>query len=290
MSLTLWQQKRNPPQEVDVSFAGKTIIVTGASSGLGYETALKFAQKGASTLILAVRNVKKGEAAKSSIEAATGQSSSTTIEIWELEMVDYESVKRFAKRAEGLEKLDIAVLNAGVLSKEFRKEKYGFESTLQINTLSTTLLALLLLPTLRRSKTADHIPVLEIVSSGLYADVSAPIDDPLQAWNKPEDFNYQKQYNASKLLLQCCIKHMASMIQAAPESTPEVIVLGVCPGACVSDLARELLDSVAMKVFAYAYFAMFFRTAEQGSRAFISGVVQGPKSNGGFWKEDFLNP
>ena len=290
MSLRLWQQKRNPPKDVDVSFEGKTIIITGASSGLGYEAALKFARKGASRLIMAVRNTKKGEAAKESMESALGGNNRTNIEVWELEMGDYESIKRFANRAEGLERLDIALLNAGVIAKEYRKEKYGFETTIQINMISTTLLALLLLPKLRQSRTTDHTPVLEIVSSGLYPGASAPSTNPLQAFNKPDGYEYQKQYDGSKLLLHCCIKKLAKLVQPTPQSTPEVIVIGVCPGACASELARELLDSAVMKIFASVYFGLFFRTAEQGATGFISGVVQGPESNGGFWKEDHLNP
>jgi NAD(P)-dependent dehydrogenase (short-subunit alcohol dehydrogenase family) len=290
MALKLLSQKWNPPKEIDVSFADKTIIITGASSGLGYEAALKFAQKGVSKLILAVRDAKKGQDAKQSIEAAVGQASSDNIEVWELEMGDYESIKSFAKRVEGLERIDVVILNAGIFTKEFRRDKYGWEPTLQINVLSTTLLALLLLPKLRSSRTADYTPVLEIVSSGLYAKASAPDENPLEAWNTPDGYDSQKQYNASKLLVHCAMKQLAKIVQPTPESVPEVIVLGVCPGACVSGLARELLTSVVMRVLAGIFFALFFRSTEEGSRAFVSGVVQGPQSNGGFWKEDILQP
>jgi NAD(P)-dependent dehydrogenase (short-subunit alcohol dehydrogenase family) len=290
MSLTLLSQKWNPPYDSTKSFAKKTVIVTGSSSGLGYEAALKFARNGASKLILAVRNVAKGQAAKEAIVSEVGEGSQATIEVWELEMGDYKSIKSFANRVEGLEKLDVVILNAGVIAKAFRKEKYGWEATLQINTLSTSLLALLLLPKLRKSKSRDWTPVLEIVSSGLYPDAQAPVDGPLEHWNKPEGYEYQKQYNVSKLFVQCAIQALSKMTQPTPDSPPEVIVLGVCPGACASDLARDLLDNLFMRVFAAIYFALFFRTAEQGSRAFVSGVLQGPGSNGGFWKEDILQP
>jgi NAD(P)-dependent dehydrogenase (short-subunit alcohol dehydrogenase family) len=290
MSLRLLSQKWNPPYNSTASFAGKTVIVTGSSSGLGYEAALKFARNGASKLILAVRTSAKGQKAKEAIEREAGPSNETSIEVWELEMSDYESIKSFAKRVEGLEKVDVVVLNAGVIVKEYRKEKYGWESTLQINTLSTSLLALLLLPKLRSSKSAEWTPVLEIVSSGLYGEAQAPVDGPLEHWNNPQGYEYQKQYNASKLLIQCAVKALSKISQPNPESSPDVVVLGVCPGACASDLARDLLDSIAMRVFAGIYFALFFRSAEQGSRAFVSGVLQGPESNGGFWKEDALQP
>lgn len=290
MAFTLLSQKWNPPKDIDVSFAGKTVIITGASSGLGYEAAIKFARKGASKLILAVRNLKKGQIAKQSIEAAVGNASATTIEVWELEMSEYGSIKSFAKRVEDLDRVDIVILNAGIYSKGFKKSQYGWEMTLQVNVLSTSLLALLLLPKLRSSRTTDYTPVLEIVSSGLYPKASAPLENPLEAWNKSDGYHRQKQYNASKLLVHCAIKHLAKMVQPTPESVPAVVVLGVCPGACESGLGREMLTSVVVRFFASIFFALFFRSTEAGSRAFVSGVVQGPQANGGFWKEDIFQP
>lgn len=54
-------------KEPTASFAGKTIIVTGANSGVGFEASVKFAKLGVSTLILAVRSAEKGSAAKAAI-------------------------------------------------------------------------------------------------------------------------------------------------------------------------------------------------------------------------------
>ena len=67
-----WSVK-NPPADPAVSFTGKTVLVTGSNVGLGYEAAIKYAQKGASKLILAVRSVDKGEQAKSEIIEKTGR-------------------------------------------------------------------------------------------------------------------------------------------------------------------------------------------------------------------------
>lgn len=91
---------------------GKTIIVTGANVGLGKEAARHFARLNAEKVIIACRSTEKGEAAKRDIEASTKRSGA--IEVWQLDLQSYDSVKAFAKRAEGLKRLDAIVENAGI--------------------------------------------------------------------------------------------------------------------------------------------------------------------------------
>ena len=99
------------------SFSSQTIIVTGSNTGLGREAAIHIVSLGASKVILAVRNISKGDEAKKYIEAGTGRTG--TVEVWELDLASYASVKAFAQRAEGLERLDAVLENAGISSHEF---------------------------------------------------------------------------------------------------------------------------------------------------------------------------
>ena len=99
------------------SFSGQTIIVTGSNTGLGREAANHIVRLGASQVILAVRNIPKGDDAKKQIEAATGRKG--VVEVWELDLASYASVKAFAQRAEGLQRLDAVLENAGISSHEF---------------------------------------------------------------------------------------------------------------------------------------------------------------------------
>lgn len=68
----MWWGRRHPPEDpTNLSFACKTVLVTGANSGLGHEAAVKYAALGASTLILGIRTQEKGEQAKQDIAQRT---------------------------------------------------------------------------------------------------------------------------------------------------------------------------------------------------------------------------
>ncbi|KAK7715443.1 hypothetical protein SLS64_004144 [Diaporthe eres] len=157
------QFRRLPKPEKE--FGGKTIIVTGANVGLGLEAARHFTRLGAARVILACRDTEKGERAKTDIERSTGRSG--TVEVWPLDLCSFESVKQFCRRADQLPRLDVVVENAAVAMVGPQGTlAEGYESTITVNVVSTFLMALLLLPTLRRTATKFNVqPNLVIVSS-----------------------------------------------------------------------------------------------------------------------------
>jgi len=154
---TLWfmfKGKLFPPAQVTTSFADQTVLVTGSNTGVGYQAALKYVQLGASTVILGVRSLGKGQQAASAIEATTDRKG--VVRVWELDMSRFTSVDEFARRVDReLPRLDIAVLNAGVLDQGYKVSPDGWETMLQVNLLSTMLLALLLTPKLKASRKRD---------------------------------------------------------------------------------------------------------------------------------------
>lgn len=107
----LWSQFFVTPAYPRSDCTGKTIIVTGANVGLGKEAARHFVRLGVEKLILACRTVEMGEKAKKEIEESSGRRG--VVEVWRLDLLDYESVQSFAQRAEGLKRLDAVVENAG---------------------------------------------------------------------------------------------------------------------------------------------------------------------------------
>lgn len=157
-----------PPLSPTLSFAGQTVIVTGSNVGLGFSAAQQIAQRGASKVILAVRTVAKGEIAAQRIRDSLPSSSKTQLDVWPLDLSSYQSVKDFAARANAeLERLDVLLENAGVGMFEFTLQEED-EASIKTNVLSTTLLALLLLPKLRESaQKFGIVPRAVIVSSNV---------------------------------------------------------------------------------------------------------------------------
>lgn len=139
--------------------------MTGANVGLGLEAARHFARLGAAKVILACRDTDKGERAKADIERSTSRSG--IVEVWSLDLCSFESVKQFCRRADQLPRLDVVVENAAVaMIGPQAALAEGFESTITVNVISTFLMALLLLPTLKRTAAKFNVqPKLVIVSS-----------------------------------------------------------------------------------------------------------------------------
>lgn len=152
--------------------SGETIIVTGSNVGLGLEAARHFTRLNAEKVILAVRNLEKGEAARDYIEETTERKG--VLEVWQLDLSSYESVKQFIKRAEGLKRLDVVVENAAVALTNHTVMEDN-EATITVNVVSTFLLGLGLLPKLRESASKFNItPRLSFVTSEVHGWVPFP--------------------------------------------------------------------------------------------------------------------
>jgi NAD(P)-dependent dehydrogenase (short-subunit alcohol dehydrogenase family) len=116
------------------SFAGRSVIVTGANSGLGLITARELARVGAD-VVLAVRNTAKGD------EAAATMTGDVTVRA--LDLQNLASVREFAA---GTEKVDVLVNNAGIMAVPYARTVDGFESQIGTNHLGHFALTNLLLP------------------------------------------------------------------------------------------------------------------------------------------------
>jgi len=134
------------------SLSGKTVVVTGATGGLGYETAMALAGAGA-IVILTGRNDAKGLRA---IEGICERFPNALIVYEHLDLASLASVADFARRfAASNEQLDLLVNNAGVMALPKRQQtEDGFEMQLGTNYLGHYALTARLLPQLRRAKAA----------------------------------------------------------------------------------------------------------------------------------------
>lgn len=119
----------------------------------------------AAKVVIACRNLDKGAAAKKSIEESVKQQQHDVVEVWQLDLASFESVKEFAQRTNQLARVDALVNNASVMATTVQRAE-GHEIQITTNVISTTLLSLLLLPALRRTaKQFNVVPRIATVSS-----------------------------------------------------------------------------------------------------------------------------
>jgi NAD(P)-dependent dehydrogenase (short-subunit alcohol dehydrogenase family) len=167
---------------------GKTAIVTGANSGIGYEMARALARKEA-TVILACRNKDKGEAAVRQIDQEYPEAKA---ELMQLDLSDLASVRRFAGDfASHYGGLDILINNAGIMAPPFGKTADGFELQFGTNHLGHFALTGLLYNFIIRTPQARVVTV----SSGGHRFAEIDFDN----LNAEKGYDRQRAYAQSKL-------------------------------------------------------------------------------------------
>jgi NAD(P)-dependent dehydrogenase (short-subunit alcohol dehydrogenase family) len=149
-----WTTDNIPSQQ------NRIAIVTGANSGIGFETAKALAEKDA-TVILACRNLEKAAQAANQIRQAVGN---VKLEVIGLDLADLNSVREFAKSFHAkYSSLDLLINNAGIMIPPFSKTKDGFELQFGSNHLGHFALTGLLMPAIRATPKAR---VVNVSSSG----------------------------------------------------------------------------------------------------------------------------
>ncbi|KAI5481407.1 NAD(P)-binding protein [Pseudohyphozyma bogoriensis] len=251
---------------------GNTVIITGSNAGLGFAAAIQIAKLNPDRLILAVRDNGRGTAAAERIRAATGYKG--RLEVWELDLSSFDSVKRFAAQCETLERLDVIIQNAGIPVNTWGLTPDGwerrYENHVAINDISTGLLAVLLLPVL--SRTAKRFPstlkpTMTIVGSEVhiwaaFKEKAAP-GSILATLNDEKKFAANDRYFLTKLLDLFIARKLATLPLAS-----DVRISVVNPGMCASELLREMpwLQRVIM--------GWFSRTSAQGARNLVWAAVE----------------
>ena len=217
-------------------------------------------------------------------------------------MANYASVQRFAARIEKeVPCLDVAVLNAGISPHDYVVGVEGWESVIQVNVMATALLGLLLLPKLRSSTSITHnLSHLVIVTSEAHrwleaSDFPDPADfggSILQAVNaRPRNgkaWDPLLQNARSKLFAMYVSEALASLA-TDHSSEPQTIVTSVCPGACKSDLARDLVGKSFLQTFAVRVFDLLFnKPTEQGGWSYVQAVALSKDAHGKWYKTTAL--
>ncbi|KAF2964031.1 hypothetical protein GQX73_g9530 [Xylaria multiplex] len=266
----IWNQLFVTPPYPEGSYEGKTIVVTGSNTGLGKEAVHHYTRMGAERVIMAVRSLEKGHAAKADVEETT-HCNPSTIEVWQLDMASYTSVQLFAERAnKELDRIDIFNANAG-LARGYYSMAEDNETMVTVNFISTFLLAALVMPKLKETAARYGTrPTFCITGSGAHRHTTfpqriAPDGKLLDTINdrKFAEAHITEQYPVSKLLEILALRHFAEL---HPANQYPVTVNIADPGLCHSELARE-----ASSFTFWLFRQVLARTTEVGSRTIVHG-------------------
>jgi len=216
-----WDNNNIPDQK------GRVAIVTGSSSGIGYEAARVLAEKNA-TVIIAVRNLQKGNAASEKIKAGHPNAD---VKVMELDLASLESVRRFAEKfKDGHSRIDLLINNAGVMMPPYSKTADGFELQFGTNHLGHFALTGLLIDLIKDTPESRIVNV----SSGAHNYGDLNFDD-LNWENRP--YKKMKSYGDSKIANIYFTYEMQRRLHNAASNT---MVTAAHPGWTATELQRHV--------------------------------------------------
>ncbi|XP_065606317.1 retinol dehydrogenase 12-like [Cyrtonyx montezumae] len=257
LGMHLWARRRCAwdPRKCPTDLTGKTVIVTGANSGIGKHVAMDLARRNART-ILACRSRQRGLAAVQEIRAATGN---PKVLLRLLDTSSLASVRAFAAdvlREE--QRLDVLVNNAGLTGLPFAITPDGLERTFATNYLGPFLLTNLLLDLMKASAPARVVTVSSFRHSAGTADTRY-----LTGQARPSGFD--PIYNSTKLMNVLFSTELARRLQGTG-----VTANSVNPGVVSTGIMRNLSWSLRGL---FLLIRPFIKSAERGAVSTIYCAV-----------------
>lgn len=243
--------------EYENSLKDKTIIVTGANCGIGYEAALDFAKRGA-RVILACRNKARADEACVKIKQ---DSKNEKVEVELVDLASLKSTRDFVERIKTkLDKLDILVNNAGLSGIPYHKTDEGFEMHFVCNYLSHYLMTRELLDLLKKSSSSRIINVSSAAHS------MAPMN-----W---DDLNYEKKYKPFYCYGQSKLAQVLFTTELEKRlKDTSVSVVSLHPGVVTTEIWRKRdgqswFASIALAIMR-PFVNLFGKTTEDGAKTTI---------------------
>eukprot|EP01080_Neovahlkampfia_damariscottae_P012714 gene12714-6912_t len=211
-----------------IDLTGKTALITGSNTGIGYETARALCSVGARVIICG-RNKEKLEAAKKEIQKSVKDGKIDSLSV---DLGDLSSIKQFAEDAKKLDvKIDILILNAGVLSATKQTTKDGFDYVMGVNHLGHFALTIQLLPLMNKESDDSRIVVL---TGDIYKTTIDKIDY--------DDFHFEKTfgarvtYSSSKL---CNVMFAKAINRKLKRANIPITANSLHPGVIKTELGRD---------------------------------------------------
>ncbi|KAF2024654.1 NAD(P)-binding protein [Setomelanomma holmii] len=259
----------NPATDIP-SQTGKVILITGANAGIGKQTALELAKHGPAQLWIAARNEASG---KEAVEEIKKVAPKVDVRFVPCDLTSFDLVQGAAKTVlNGSEKLDVLILNAGIMGGKPGLTTEGYEKQFGTNHVGHVLLLKLLLPVLHRTAKSTEKPPRVIFTSSRGHKAALPpggiVFDTLKSAQL--DISGISKYTQSKLAnvvyARQVAKHYPDIVTVAihPEDVAtQLFSKGAVGGESeVEYLAREIAPQVGVTVEEGAKNGLWAATAE----------------------------
>lgn len=238
------------------SLKEKTVLITGANTGIGFYAARQFAKNGAQ-VILACRTPKKMADAASKI---TSEFPTSRVVQIQLDLSDLDNVRQFPARLKetGITKIDILLLNAGVAETNYKTSKQGLELMFATNHLGHWLLTGLVLDYIK------NVPDSRIISvSSMGHRQAKAINYEIAKGKDLDKFEAMDVYCQSKLANHWFTKVLQHKLE---DMRAKTIAIVAHPGGSSTDLIRHVDDSPSLFMrFGGVIIPYFLQSAEEGS-------------------------
>jgi NAD(P)-dependent dehydrogenase (short-subunit alcohol dehydrogenase family) len=250
---------------------GLSAIVTGATSGLGRETARALGIAGAA-VTLGVRDRARGEAVASALGEELGGGS---FKVEEVDVADFASVRAFARRLnEQVERVDILVHNAGIMATPRSITRDGVEAQMATNHLGPFLLTAVLLPCLLRAPQPRVVTVTSDEAEKVKLE-HASADD----LREPKGLSPWAWYGVTKLVALAFSVELQTRALAA--GLP-LLSTAAHPGLASTRLSSHV-DGSLMRVGVMVAMALFGQSARGGARSLVHASVGADVHGGDLW-------
>lgn len=277
------------PLPSGLDLTGQIAVVTGASQGIGLELARQLLTVKVSTIVLAVRNVEKGQRVKKLLQSEPAIKSSNPraiIEVMRVDTEDYGSIKDFAAEFNSRHsELHVLMLNAGVGTYKKEIAKTGHEKNIQINYLANVLLTLQLIPVMEATAAKTGRPS-RISWTGSRAHLSTslvkqplrPDETVLGHFDKADDIAPFARYGDSKLLVVLFHRELAKHY-----SGEKIIMNSWCPAMTKSDMSGSTETPFMLRLALKVVLAVRARPVDEaGWIGLNAALVAGKESHGAF--------
>jgi NAD(P)-dependent dehydrogenase (short-subunit alcohol dehydrogenase family) len=239
----------------------KTILITGASDGIGKETAKTLAKQG-HTIILHGRNKQKMQAVYDEIKTETGNKN---VDMFTADFLSFAEIKTFADTIKNkYDHLDVLINNAGAQFGSTREVTIdGHEKTMMINVFAPFLLTTLLLDLLKKSPSARVVTV----SSGAHSMGGKPYFDDIELKNH---YSMSKAYGLSKLYIIWVMRHFVTEMKKA--GINNITFNSVHPASVSTSLGRVSTKSWGVKIL-FLIWKPFMISLAKGAKSSIETAI-----------------